>query len=231
MRTILRIPTPHDSLKAVGGLSKPSKMPCYGFSIPAQYCRTGAVLRSTEGSVCEHCYACKGRYMFPNVQAALERRYRALQTALQGPWSAWETYLGHWDTILNWLEAKGETHFRWHDSGDLQSAAHGLMVCTLAARHPGIRFWLPTKEYALASRLAEEGLIPSNLTVRLSRPMVGQPCPIDPAGPLVYSSVRTKGTDAAGWETACPAPLQGGECRDCRACWDRDCKAVSYAAH
>ena len=34
------------ALEIVGGLSSPSKMPCHGYSIPAQKCMTGSKLRN-----------------------------------------------------------------------------------------------------------------------------------------------------------------------------------------
>ena len=68
-----------DSLKeaelSVGGLSAPSKMPSYAWSISAKRCNTGSKLAKVKDSVCYNCYALKGRYMFNNVQDALERRY------------------------------------------------------------------------------------------------------------------------------------------------------------
>ena len=70
-----------DSLKeaenTIGGLSSPSKMPSYGWSISARRCNTGSKLAKKEGTVCYNCYALKGRYMFNNVQGALERRFNA----------------------------------------------------------------------------------------------------------------------------------------------------------
>jgi hypothetical protein len=225
----MRNAKPHSALAAIGGLSKPSKMPGYGFSIPAAYCQTGSILRLQDGSTCAACYACKGRYLFANVQAALERRWQLLMTALRGTSADLRAYEQAWNAVLDWLQVKGEAHFRWHDSGDLQGPDHARLILRIAAAHPGIRFWLPTKEYALAHLMEQEG-IPENLCVRLSRPMIGQPCPITPAGPLAYSSVRPRGADPAPWETRCPAPEQGNTCGDCRACWDPRMQ-VSYGIH
>ena len=41
----------------IGGLSSPSKMPWYGWSISAYRCKTGGKLREVENSTCSHCYA------------------------------------------------------------------------------------------------------------------------------------------------------------------------------
>ncbi len=64
-----------------GTLSKPSKMPCHGFSTPADACQVGSQLRKIPGSVCAGCYALKGRYRFPNVQRAMEFRLGNLVAA------------------------------------------------------------------------------------------------------------------------------------------------------
>jgi hypothetical protein len=35
-------------------------------------------MAKVEGSICNKCYALKGRYVFPNVQDCLERRFQSL---------------------------------------------------------------------------------------------------------------------------------------------------------
>ena len=60
-----------------GTLSKPSKMPGFAYGIPAKECQTGAKLREVKGSTCFNCYALKGCYVFPNVQAAQYKRLEA----------------------------------------------------------------------------------------------------------------------------------------------------------
>ena len=57
----------------VGTLSKPSKMPGYAYSTPAKRCIIGQKMRQVAGSICAFCYALKGRYVFPNVQAAMAK--------------------------------------------------------------------------------------------------------------------------------------------------------------
>ena len=71
----LRFNSLKEAEASVGGLSAPSKMPSYAWSISAKRCDMGSKLAKIEGSVCNKCYALKGRYMFGNTQRALERRY------------------------------------------------------------------------------------------------------------------------------------------------------------
>ena len=66
----------------VGGLSTPSKMPCYGWSLSAKLCKTGSKLAQIEGSVCDKCYALRGNYLFPVVQNAMRKRLEGLNNSL-----------------------------------------------------------------------------------------------------------------------------------------------------
>ena len=68
-----------EALKLVGGLSKPSKMPGWAYGTPAAECKTGTKLRDIEGSTCHKCYAMKGCYVFPVVQAAQYRRLNSIK--------------------------------------------------------------------------------------------------------------------------------------------------------
>ena len=58
----------------VGGLSKPGKMPCPSINLPAAACVTGSLMAVIKGTTCYGCYALKGRYRFPNVKIAMDRR-------------------------------------------------------------------------------------------------------------------------------------------------------------
>src|SRR4051794_30403298 len=68
-----------------GGLSKPSKMPEYGYSIPATRCQVGGRLQEVRGSVCQRCYALTNRFKMPNVVEAMERRFQGLHHPLWVP--------------------------------------------------------------------------------------------------------------------------------------------------
>ncbi len=70
-----------EALKIVGGLSKPSKMPGWAYGLPAAECKTGSKLAKIPGTVCYGCYALKGCYVFPVVQAAQYRRLEATKSA------------------------------------------------------------------------------------------------------------------------------------------------------
>ena len=204
-----------DARKAVGGLSKPGKMPGPAYSTPAADCVTGSKLRQVPGSVCSACYACKGRYMFDNVQTALRRRADAMRND-----PAWTANMA---TAIN-----GAPFFRWFDSGDLQGTQDLDRIAEVARATPNTRHWLPTREKAFLARWLRAGnAIPENLTIRLSAPMIDGKAPTAPQG-VNTSTVHASG-DAQGY--ACPSRNQGNQCGDCRACWDRTIDNVSYKAH
>ena len=198
-----------EATKITGGLSAPGKMPEGSYNLPAVACQTGAKLRQIPGTPCWGCYAFKGRYNFSNVKDALTRRLESI-------------------THRDWIPAmvvliKGKKHFRWHDSGDLQSAQHLINIFEVCKLTPGTMHWLPTQERQYLKFLDPE-VIPKNLIIRLSN-----------------SKNDTKpGRAWDHWSTVvttpraghiCPAPKQGNQCGSCRACWNKDIKEIQYRIH
>ena len=198
----------------VGGLSKPSKMPSYGYSIPAKYCNVGGKLRLVEGSTCSHCYALKGRYVFPNVAECLERRYESLQDP------RWVESMAH---IINTL---GLEFFRWHDAGDVQSVEHLQMIVSVALLTPNTKHWLPTREYRIVKDWQTTNTIPANLTIRLSAHMVDT---TPSSGYGLPTSTVIKATTPDTF--VCNAKARGGKCGPCRACWSPKVANVAYPIH
>ena len=140
-----------EAKEITGGLSAPSKMPGPAYNLPATECITGSKLVKVPGSVCAGCYALKGRYRFRNVQEALQRRLQALKDP-------------------RWVDAMvtlitGEKWFRWHDSGDLQSAWHLKRIFEVCNKTPETSHWLPTQERKLL-QLLDPDIIPTNLIIR-----------------------------------------------------------------
>ena len=196
-----------EALKIVGGLSKPSKMPGWAYGLPADECKTGGKLKLIPNSVCSGCYADKGCYVFPVVQAAQYRRLAAIRSPL---------WVGAMALLIN---SKKSKYFRWHDSGDVQDEEHLLKIFAVAKLTPGTRHWLPTREAWTSKYLSA---VPDNLTLRFSIPMIDQPASGN------WANTSTVVSDQG---RTCPAPDQNNECGDCRACWDGDVKNVAYGKH
>ena len=212
------------ALQNVGGLSDPSKMPCFGYSIPAKYCNVGSRLVKVIGSVCEKCYALNNFYNMPVVKNALELRYQIVMLALANL-IARKTWIDSMSYLLNNRKHK---LFRWHDAGDIQSVDHFRMIVEVVELTPQIKHWLPTKESKMVKDYFDKyGSIPNNLCVRLSGNMVDKGSPTKLANKLGIqtSSVTTKGNHS------CVAYKQNGECRDCSLCWNTSNADTSYPLH
>jgi hypothetical protein len=192
-----------EASKITGGLSKPGKMPEGSYNLPASACQTGAKLAQIPGTPCSGCYALKGRYRFPNVKDALQRRLKSLDHP-------------------QWVEAmtvlvKGKKHFRWHDSGDVQSVNHMIKIFEVCLKTPKTMHWLPTQE----RKYLPMGSYPKNLVIRLSN----------------AKNNTTPGQGWSHWSTVvdsdgdCPASKQGNQCGSCRRCWDPEVKHVTYPKH
>jgi hypothetical protein len=191
--------------RITGGLSAPGKMPEGSYNLPASACQTGAKLRLVPDTPCYKCYAFKGRYNFPNVKNALARRLKSLDHP-------------------QWVEAmttlvKKKKHFRWHDSGDLQSVNHLKKIYEVCINTPKTMHWLPTQERKYLP--LPGSTYPKNLLIRLSN-----------------SKNNTKPGNAwTHWSTVvdsggdCPASKQGNVCGSCRRCWSREVKHVTYPKH
>lgn len=206
----------------VGGLSNPSKMPGYGYSLPAAECRTGSKLRPVAGSTCSSCYALKGRYLFPNVSRALYKRLEAIG-------------LEHWTAAMAELITRKTSaeipYFRWHDAGDLQSLAHLENIARVCELTPDIRHWLPTREYQIVrAYVKKHSVFPANLNIRLSAHMIGGQAPTfkDLAGIVTVSTVSKNGLEGSH---DCPSRHQGNSCGSCRACWNPAVQHVDYRFH
>ena len=204
----------------VGSLSNPSKMPGFGYSTPAKDCQTGSKLAEIVNSICSICYAKKGRYVFPNVQNAMQFRLDSISKI-------------DWIDCMVELISKKQSKlpegqrefFRWHDSGDIQGVWHLEKIAEIARRLPEINFWLPTREYRFVREWLATATKPNNLQIRLSAYMIDGKPPTELANRL---GLTTSGVSENGFN--CPAPKQDNACGDCRACWTSD-ENINYKSH
>ena len=206
----------------VGGLSKPSKMPGWAYGLPAKECKTGSKLRKVKDSVCYNCYALKGCYVFKVVQNA---QYRRLASVKHPLWT------GAMALLIN---SKKSKEFRWHDSGDIQDEDHLTKIFAVCKLTPTVKHWMPTREAWVKHFLP---LCPDNLVIRFSMPM------IDQRAASSWANTSTVETKSFFWKAQlwfnkifkitekCFAPIQGGKCKKCRNCWNKEIKNVSYGKH
>ena len=188
-----------------GSLSNPSKMPGHGYALPAYRCRIGSLLQLIPKAICHYCYALRGRYLFPRVKAAMEKRFSSLSDP-------------------SWADAISTLIYH---SGDLKDLEHLRKIVRICLNLPRIKFWLPTREYQTVETFRRMGgHIPPNLCIRYSAHLVDGPPPIHYGLPT--SAVFSARAGTSPGTHVCPAPRQDMKCGNCRACWDRSVKVVSY---
>ena len=196
-----------EALKITDSFTRTSKMPGLSYSLPAWACQTGSKLRLVKTSPCYGCYALKGNYTrYPAIKAAQYRRLDAITHPL-------------------WVEAmatkiRGQKWFRWHDAGDVQSIDHMKKIIEVCKLTPNTKHWLPTQERQYLPAPEE---VPENLIIRLSASKV------DGTAGNAWEHSSTVTTEEG--KRTCPAPDQGGACKDCRACWNKEVKNITYGKH
>lgn len=205
----------HDEITArIGSLSAPSKMPGYSWSISAKQCITGSKLALVKGTPCNKCYARKGFYTFPVVRLALDQRLNAWQ---EDP---------DWVALMSIrLLLRKDTHFRWFDSGDLQSFKMLQDINQVAKNTLGyVNHWLPTQERQFVAQL---DTVADNLTIRISSSKVG----VIQSSKFKGIQISTVSKTPIDNEWICPSSKQSNKCLDCRACWDKQIANVVYLEH
>ena len=196
-----------EARKITDSLTRTSKMPGLSYSLPAWACQTGAKLRKVKTSPCYGCYALKGNYTrYPAIKIAQYRRLAAIK--MEG-----------WTRAMA-VQILKQKYFRWHDAGDVQSHEHMAKIIEVCKLTPNTKHWLPTQE---RQYLPAPEDVPANLIIRLSRSKVD--------GPAGNAWSHDSGVTTKEGQRTCPAPDQGGACKDCRACWNKDIKSVIYGKH
>ena len=195
-----------DAVKITDSLTGTSKMPGKSYSLPAWECQTGSKLWNNPKSPCFFCYAKKNNYVrYPAIKAAQYRRLDAIKHPL------WVDAMVAQIKKMKW--------FRWHDAGDVQSVEHMNKILEVARQTPDTKHWMPTQERPYLPAPED---VPDNMIIRLSAAR------IDGSAGNAWSHSSSVVTD--GSET-CPSGKQGNQCLDCRACWNKDIKNVSYGKH
>ena len=239
----------NEAKEIVGSFSNTSKMPGFSIGISAELCGVGSKLRKIEGSVCADCYALKGMYRMPSVKKAHAKR----EAGITNP-----KWVEAFVVMLNNHTSFAVPYFRWHDAGDIRSIEHFAKICEICVMSPHIRHWIPTRENKIINEYVRlGGVIPDNLCVRLSAPMVDQK-PVhtnDYNTSTVHSDIgrssaiaNWKGKECQAYRTSKDGKIMArevyrsltkddkkeydfGYCGDCRDCWSKEITNVSYFKH
>lgn len=204
-----------------GGITKQNKkMPFYNYDLSAWDCNKGSQLRLVKDSVCGSCYAMKGNYLrYKNGSVGKSHQLHLKSLENNFDWVIAMAYqIMHYKT----------EYFRFHASGDLQSLSHAIQIINLARITPFCKYWIPTRETKILKQLKDKKInIPSNCIFRVSAPMVDSHL-----NSKVFkntSSVISESSKAIG--KICPSQTQGGQCLDCRACWNSKNTNINYLIH
>lgn len=204
-----------------------SKMPGTTFAISPSKCFVGGKLAGLKGSVCHKCYALKFEKMRPSVRKGYASNYDQAVTGIANNPVTWAEAIAF--QINHYANKTGVYNHRWFDAGDLQSVEMLYAICLVCELTPDVKHWLPTREAKLLDEFAIKynRWLPANLTIRVSSTMIGDKPIMRHAN---TSTVHRKGAEHQG-SHVCPASKQGGQCGECRACWDRNVVNVSYPLH
>ena len=202
-----------------------SKMPGSTFAISATKCKTGGKLVDVVGSTCHRCYAVKLENLRTSVRIGWGNNYLSATKMIAENPAKWSDAMAF--QIMKSAAKSGQSYHRWFDSGDLQSVEMLRAIAMTCIKTPTVSHWLPTREASIVKAYIKAfGALPENLIIRASSTMIGD-API--SGHANTSTVHRKGSEPAGH--ICPASHQGGNCGECRACWNKSVPNVSYPLH
>lgn len=162
-------------------LSRPSKMPCASFNLPAMVaCPAAKLSIKMLGSkaLCVNCYAMKGRYSFKNVKKAQNARYEFVKNNLSNG-----VFVKSMIEAISKATKKASSKiipnlFRVHDSGDLFSKEYITAWIEICKALPQVKFWFPTKEWVRMSDELKELASLKNVALRPSALSIGDHAPM-----------------------------------------------------
>ena len=206
-----------DNVSINNGNEKTGKA-CLTLSMPA-------IISCAEGVPCAHlCYTQRGRMKFPKVCGAYYRNYRIWQ-------ESHEKFEKQLDAALTY---NALPLLRIHDSGDFVDREYLEMLCRVMEKHPEIKAMAFTKKYELVNDFIREGgKIPDNLCIRFSAwdKSWEVPNPFDLPMSYVDFKDSSKNPDIPKNAFLCRGGKDGVTCSNCRACFNKNVKAVRLLEH
>ena len=197
-------------------LSKPSKMPCYSWSLEAiSTCPASIGVDGELVDACKGCYATTGNYRFKNVKAPRVHN--------REDWKR-EQWIG--DMVV---ELDSSRYFRWFDSGDMYNLSLANKILEVMKQTPWCKHWLPTRmhKFAKFKTVIEQMEALPNVVVRKSSDSVLGETIDGQCTSTIIPDIEAA-TDAM---TVCEAYSREGKCGSCRKCWDKSVQVVAYPAH
>jgi hypothetical protein len=191
-------------------LSGTSKMPCKSWSLPAW--ETCPSAKGTDGKpvdACSNCYALQGAYQ-------------------------WK--LDTWvDDMIILITKEGKRNkknlFRWFDSGDVYKKELALKIEQVIKGTPQVKHWIPTRQYKdknVRPVLDRINQLPNAVARYSSDSVNGKMLDSDFNSTIAQHADDIKSSKGV---LVCGAYSRGGECQDCKACWDKRINTIVYPLH
>ena len=169
----------------------------------------------------KNCYACKGNWLYSNVQQSLKNN---LNEFINNPEKLEKD-------ITEWINNGDIVYrfFRWFSSGDIVNKKFFEMMVNIAKNSPDTKFLAFTKKFEIVNEfVANGGNIPDNLHIVFSG--WGKSFKIDnPYNfPVAYVELKDPAENNIP-EFAIPCQ---GSCKSCKSCWSlREGQAVYFKLH
>ena len=154
------------------------------------------------------CYACKGRFLYSNVQKSMENNYNIYKESSKAYFSQIQAYL----TLMPYK------YFRYHSSGDIVDYNYFVGMVETAKKCKKTHFLCFTKKYEIVNEwLSKNKELPKNLVVVFSS--WGLWLPENPYNlPMTYVKFNEK---MQKLNEAIPNNAREckGNCATCQMCW------------
>ena len=193
-----------------------SKMPGTSFNIDAKRCNVGSKLVKKDNTVCSKCYWLRIQKFRKNVDKASIENYDKTKYYIENDPDVWIKSMVK--------QISGQKYHRWFGGGDLINSKMLDCIVEVAKLTPDTKHWIPTKEVNLIRAYKKK--MPTNVVVRVSSPNIEQ----KPLAGFKHTSMVVKDTNNKVGHL-CPSLEQGNSCGDCRACWDKTVKNITYIYH
>ena len=165
------------------------------------------------------CYACKGTFLYSNVQRSLQNNLDIYKESPEAYFSQIQAYL----TLIPYKL------FRWHSSGDIVDKQYFELMIKLAKKCKGTQFLCFTKKFEIVNKwLDNHKSLPKNLIIVFS--CWGGFNPENPHNlPKTYVKFGNEELDKFIPKNAFKC---SGHCETCQLCWNlKKGQAVYFNKH
>lgn len=160
------------------------------------------------------CYACKGTFLYSNVQKSMQNNLDIYKTSPKA----------YFSQIQGYLQMIPFKHFRYHSSGDIVDMQYLELMVETAKICKETKFLCFTKKYEIVNEYLKKHRLPKNLNIVFSA--WGYFIPENPHNlPMTYVKFGKGESDKLIPQNAVEC---SGNCETCFACWNLQKKQSIY---